>query len=77
MILQLVTTKETGEKIQKHFDKFQQDNLETNLHLGDITDYVGYTIIPIDNIHSDNLIDIFWLGFFVGIDFAFDSIEKK
>jgi hypothetical protein len=71
MILQIVTTETIGEKIHKHFNFIEQNNIETTLHLGDITDYVGYTIVQIelqDNIHQHNLIDMFWLGYYVGID---------
>ena len=69
-MLEIVTNKETGEKIQSEFNRIEKYNLGTSLDLFDITDYVGCTIVQIVPKPGRTMdgTDIFWLGFFVGFD---------
>lgn len=79
MIIELVTSTETGEKIQSEFNRIEKNNLNTSLSLLSITDYVGYTIVqivPKSGLTIDNR-DIFWLGYFVGFDSMRDLMSKK
>jgi hypothetical protein len=79
MILEIVTNKETGKKIQSEFNRIERYNLNTSLVLFDITDYVGYTIVQIVPKSGRTMagLDIFWLGFFVGFDSLYDLMIKK
>jgi hypothetical protein len=79
MMLEIVTNKETGDKIQSEFNRIEKYNSNTSLSLLGITDYVGYTIVQIVPKSGRTMAgdDIFWLGFFVGYDSLRDLISKK